>query len=352
MALAIGRKADHVRVLSDLSGLVVGALIDDVESGPESDAFTDALRRYREEGAPDLAMSWRAATPAPRVTWREAEVLRHLTRDLLKGVSMPETSTGDASEPEERDSPPANVRPIESATLDVPALELASDGTWKPSGSALQSQEDVDASALRRSVPSIRSRYPQVTRADHVVLPPAPKRFTEVTAPPLMPIEIPQKEDAAEPAEARIDAAEAPEVEGSQVSNEAATLLADAVGRRGRDLRPEATSGAEAASSSPPAPPPHIERESIIKAVAGGTEVVAGPFARFQQLAVFVKALRALPGVQDVATRQFVRGMVHLRVRHAHGTALADRLLELTDFAPSIVSSTQDRIELRVDIAE
>lgn len=95
---------------------------------------------------------------------------------------------------------------------------------------------------------------------------------------------------------------------------------------------------------------PQRAETSVIKQVAAGTEVVAGPFAHFKQLAEFVKAMRALDGIQDVVTRQFVRGMVHLRVRHSHGSSFADRLLELSEFAPEIVSSAQDRVELKVSI--
>ncbi len=173
MALAIGRKADQVRVLSDLSGLVVGALIDDVENGTEGDAFADALRRYREEGAPELSVSWRNVVPSARAEDRAAAVLRHLTRDLLTDVSMTHDPGDAAAMDAATEAPPPNVRPIGEAR-DVPALELASDGTWKPSGSSLAAQEEIDASALRRSVPSARSRYPQVARADRIVLPPAP----------------------------------------------------------------------------------------------------------------------------------------------------------------------------------
>ncbi|MBI2325156.1 MAG: hypothetical protein HYY42_04525 [Chloroflexi bacterium] len=172
MAVAIGRTADQVRVLADLSGLVVGALIDDAENGTEGDAFADALRRYREEGARDLSASWRGAIPSARSESHAAEVLRHLTRDLLRGVSAEhrgDTATTDAA----TEAPPPNVRSIGEAR-EVPALELASDGTWKPSGSTLASQEEGDASTLRRNVPSARSRYPEVARADRIVLPPPP----------------------------------------------------------------------------------------------------------------------------------------------------------------------------------
>lgn len=326
MALAIGRKADQVRVLSDLSGSVVGALIDDMDERQDGDPFAEALRRYREEGAPDLTTPWRAPAAA-RGGEKAAQVLRHLTRDLLKGVSMPADAVTEAV-PE---APlPENVRPIESPK-EVPGLEMADDGTWRPSDAAITSQDQADARTLRRSVPTARSRYPQVQPSERVVLPPAPKRFTEVTAPPVMTRPIVQPEPVA---------AE-PEVEGSRISYEAAPSPATTDGGRGREARPEATSLAEVADRN---------TESVIRQVAAGTEVIAGPFAHFKQLAEFVKALRALDGMHDVVTRQFVRGMVHLRVRHAHGSALTDRLLELSEFAPEIVSSTQDRVELRVSI--
>jgi len=51
-------------VLSDLSGSVVGALIDDMDERQDGDPFADALRRYREEGAPDLTTPWRAPDAA------------------------------------------------------------------------------------------------------------------------------------------------------------------------------------------------------------------------------------------------------------------------------------------------
>jgi len=323
VALAIDRKADQMRVLSDLSGYVVGAVLDDEASGSDSDAFTDALQRYREVGAPDLG-SWRSAISDASSGWRAAQVLRHLTRDLLRGLSVAGDPAAEETAETAGATPPPNVRDIGEAR-EVPALELASDGTWRPSGPALTPLEEVDTSALRRSVVSARSRYPAIAKGEPGVLPARP-RFTEITAPPPV---------AAAPSvttpSAPVDVAPAP-----------ATGTA-----------PEAVMIAPPPIAPPlAAPAPTVEQESVIKAVAGGIDIVAGPFARFQQLAAFVKALRAVAGVQDVTTRQFVRGMVHLRVRHSYDVALADRLLELAEFRPSIVSNTQDRIELKVDLAE
>jgi hypothetical protein len=310
MALAIGRKADQVRVLSDLSGSVVGALIDDMDERRDGDPFADALRRYREEGAPDLSAPWRAPATA-RGGERAAEVLRHLTRDLLKGVTMPADA---ATETTTSAALPENVRPIEPPR-EVPGLEMGDDGSWRPSDASVAAQDQVDARTLRRSVPTARSRYPQIQQEARVVLPPAPKRFTDVTAVPLIAPPIVQPSVQPEPVVAEPPMA-APVAHAAPV--------------------------VEAAETRPV--------ESVIKQVAAGTEVIAGPFAHFKQLAEFVKALRALEGVHDVVTRQFVRGMVHLRIRHSHGVAFADRLLELSEFAPEIVSSTQERVELKVSI--
>lgn len=177
MGRAIGRDADQVRVLSDLSGSVVGALLDDEETRGPDDAFSTALRRYREEGAPELGGAWRRTAPLGAGGDREAEILRHLTRDLLEGVS---TSRSEAVEAEPSapaaEAPPPNVRQITDAR-EIPALELASDGTWKPSGSSVSSQDELDAGARRRAnVPALVSRYPTLRRdrSGGFVLPPAP----------------------------------------------------------------------------------------------------------------------------------------------------------------------------------
>ncbi len=87
---------------------------------------------------------------------------------------------------------------------------------------------------------------------------------------------------------------------------------------------------------------------SMILAVSDVIEIVAGPFDRFQLLAGFVKALRALRGVREVTMRQFVRGMVTLRLRYSDPIALVTRLEGLTDFVAEIVSSSQKQIEVRV----
>lgn len=323
VALSIDRTSDHIRVLSDLSEDVVGALLDEGERAPsEGDPFAAALRRYQEEGHPaELTGPWRQAmAPSPvAASARTANVLRLLARDLLSCIA----ARGPEPEPAEPEGTPDNVRPISGGpAAPIPALELASDGTWRPS-TAAGVAADADVSQRRQAhVPSMSSRYPTVRAAGPlVVLPPAPSASAAATTTP------PSGSTA-------LRTPPSPE-------------------------SPTRTPPPTAAPSPPiaPAPPPAVptpatvethKDESVIQAVSGGTEVIAGPFAHFQELAAFSKALRELPGVQTVTIRQFVRGLVDLRVRHSSTMDLAAGLLTLTDFSPSIASGTPSRIELRV----
>ena len=166
------RSDDHARVLSDLSGGVVGALLDESATARDEDAFADAGRRLREEGAPRSAAPWRAGlTGGAGLGARVATILRHLARDLLDQVTKDHRG-----EPELAAEPtPANVHQIGDAR-EVPALEQASDGTWRPSGSSLPSQEELDAGARRRAnVAARRSRDPGLGPSDRLVLPPPPR---------------------------------------------------------------------------------------------------------------------------------------------------------------------------------
>jgi hypothetical protein len=172
--MADATRPDQVRVLSDLSGRVVGALLDESARARDEDAFADAGRRLREEGPPQLAAPWRtAATDDAGLGARVATILRHLTRDLLEQVTKDHGAevTEPAAEPA-----PANVHQIGDAR-DVPALEQSSDGTWRPSGSSLPSQEELDAGARRRAnVPALRSRYPELEPSGGLTLPPPPRQ--------------------------------------------------------------------------------------------------------------------------------------------------------------------------------
>ncbi len=309
MALSVDRNNDQIRVLSDLSEDVVGALLDEHERTSETDPFAAALRRCQEEGHPEeLAGSWRRAL-APRplpASGHAANVLRLLARDLLSCVAARGGDEEPAPEPEPE--APSNVRPISGGpAANVPALELSSDGTWRPSTASGTSTDAELAQRRQAHVPSMSSRYPTM-RGDgqHVMLPAPP---AALAAPPRVTPPSP--------------------------------------------VDPPPPPGPVPVAPAVPAPPAAASDdargdESVIRAVSAGTEVVAGPFERFQELAAFTKALRELGVVQSVDVRQFVRGLVHLRVRHAVTTDLAAALLTLTDFSPLIASSTPTRIELRV----
>ncbi len=241
-------------------------------------------------------------TPARVVlTDRAGDVLRLLARDLLTCMAAPRAGTDDADAASE--APPSNVRPIDAPPGVVPALELSSDGTWKPSTAQVGGAKELEAGHRPAYVSTLVSRYPDVAAktAAYTVL----------------------------PAPAAADASPAPTPRGPE---------------------PPAPEPATPTTAAPPmaerAAP--TRAETVIQAVSGGVELVAGPFDRFQMLAAFVKALRGLPGVQDVTTRQFVRGMVHLRVRYSDPISLTTRIAGMTEFAPEIVSSAHTRIEIRV----
>lgn len=321
----IGDTGDQIRVLTHVSGRVVRALLGDEPAhdgpAPDDDPFAEALRRYQEQGAPSAAASWRDVPREAHAGGPAAEVLRRLTRDLLRDVSAPPRSADEAAD-EAVEAPPPNVRRIDQPA-EIPALELGEDGTWRPSGASLKAGAEADAGAKRRNLPELRSRYPEARPRGRGLPPPpswARQRFTDITpAPEFQP-----------PPPARLVSA-APPVEAPPPPAAKA------------EVPPPAPASVEA-----PAPEPAKAEESPIRAVARGTDLVAGTFDRFQELAEFVKALRAIDGIQDVATRQFVRGIVHLRVRHSRASQLADLLPRLASFAFEVVSAAPDRVEIRV----
>ncbi len=147
---------DPVRVLADLSGLVVEKLVGD-DDRANDDPFGRAVRRYQQEGAPAPAAAWRRALSTAGVrSERAATVLKRLTRDLLTGISASHERAPNVDEAAE--APPENVRSIADATAQVPGFELASDGRWKP---AAPSEEDLLRGSRARG-PRLGSRYPEV----------------------------------------------------------------------------------------------------------------------------------------------------------------------------------------------
>lgn len=155
--------SDDAEVLSGLSSRVVDALLDD--EGATADPFTLAAQRYREEGAPrEPVAPWRRQPSARALqrSRRAVDVLRRLNRDLLERI----TAEREVSEAEEgegaAEETPANVRPIGSAFREMPALELASDGAWRPAGGPAKDAAD-QVTRHHAHVPAFVSRYP--TRA-------------------------------------------------------------------------------------------------------------------------------------------------------------------------------------------
>ncbi len=148
---------DPVRVLAELSGLVVSKLVDDEKDRAYAkDPFGRALIRYLQEGEPAPEAGWRRAlTGVDAQSHRAASVLKRLTRDLLSGITAPPSADASASETT-TEPVPDNVRPITDALQPTPGFELATDGRWRPSAPA----EDDPLRGYRPRSPSLGSRYP------------------------------------------------------------------------------------------------------------------------------------------------------------------------------------------------
>lgn len=147
---------DPARVLAELSGLVVGTLVeDDTERAYAEDPFGRAFMRLLQEGEPAPEAGWRRALAGSGVpSAAAATVLKRLTRDLLHGISAEPS----ADSPESASAPePAsdNVRPITDALQPTPGFEQATDGRWRPSAPA----EDDPFRGYRPRSPGLGSRY-------------------------------------------------------------------------------------------------------------------------------------------------------------------------------------------------
>ena len=149
---------DPVRVLAELSGLVVGRLVghdEQARSAHADDPFGRALLRLVQEGEPSRDSGWRrmlARSNAGSTT--AATVLKRLTRDLLHGISAEPSP----DEPHvAREAPDIdNIHPITEALQPTPAFEQANDGRWRP---AAPSEDDLLA-GYRPRTPHLGSRYP------------------------------------------------------------------------------------------------------------------------------------------------------------------------------------------------
>ena len=149
---------DPLRVLAELSGLVVGRLVDDddeKERAHSDDPFGRALVRLEQEGAPASASRWRRAFAGGAVAGpRATTVLKRLTRDLLHGITAERREEEPAVAPE---TAPDNVRPITDALQPTPGFEQSQDGRWRP---AAPSEEDL-LHGYRPRTPRLGSRYPE-----------------------------------------------------------------------------------------------------------------------------------------------------------------------------------------------
>jgi len=77
-------------------------------------------------------------------------------------------------------------------------------------------------------------------------------------------------------------------------------------------------------------------------------ELAASPLDTLSALLDFQKAVRALPGIEDVAVLAFEGGRLRLRVRYSGPVHLADRLQALQGFRVQPATVGPDRIDLLV----
>lgn len=111
---------------------------------------------------------------------------------------------------------------------------------------------------------------------------------------------------------------------------------------------------------SPPAPAPvpngasapepgSFPASTLRPGPLGGIEVTVHPVARFAELGQITRAIRALPGVQDVVARQLHKQVAVLRVRYCDPTPLAARLAGLDALGARVVAATETAVQLAVD---
>ena len=312
--MAISVRRPDADALSDLAHRVVGAVRAPEAAAADEDPFTLALKRYQSAGAPaELRARWRdALTEGAKADVAAASsVLRRLDRDLLSGVVRYATDVAPA-EPEEESAnerageaaPLPSLRVVTDATA-LPALVMGSDGTFhaddaRPAGTAAPR-------GRLASLTGMASRYPD------------PAAMTARRRPLLERI---GPEAASAAVAARVKTVAPPPAFFPPTAAELLPL--------DEEVRPAAN-------------------DELLQTVSGGIELVVGPFTRLQQLAAFTRALREMPGVEDVSARQFAKGSVHIRVHYADAIPLSNRLAQLREFSPSVVSASKTRIELKVE---
>jgi hypothetical protein len=75
-------------------------------------------------------------------------------------------------------------------------------------------------------------------------------------------------------------------------------------------------------------------------------DVAVGRFTRFSELAAFTETLQGLPGIQSIVTRQFLRGIVSLRLQYTDQIPLSTRLSDMNQFKPVVRALGQNRLEM------
>lgn len=92
--------------------------------------------------------------------------------------------------------------------------------------------------------------------------------------------------------------------------------------------------------------------ERNIAPVLTTATLVAGPFGSFRALMAFQKALDQLEGVRGIKVRRFHKGILYATVHYVGVVPLEQRLKELYAFHPQIITSDEERVEIRVDTGE
>ncbi|MCL5263791.1 MAG: hypothetical protein M1343_01115 [Chloroflexi bacterium] len=84
----------------------------------------------------------------------------------------------------------------------------------------------------------------------------------------------------------------------------------------------------------------------------GSVGLVVSPFGSFRSLAAFQKAVEELDGVRSAKVRRFHRGTLYQVVQYDGAVPLEERLENLVQFRPRVVSRSASSIELKLDLEE
>ncbi|GEM_PF-2551359 len=152
-----------------------------------------------------------------------------------------------------------------------------------------------------------------------------------------------------------------PQVQATQPSGATGTPSVEAAAPRlpvELPARAEPQQVKPAPAPIPAQPPEPTTEESPVAGVdlttreflppAGTVNLIVSPFGSFRSLGVFQQALQGLEGVRSARLRRFHQGTLYMIVRYDGSISLEERLKDLTQFAPRLVSSKPGLLELRV----